>query len=995
MAKFFFLQVLFIFASVALFFVCAQETPQAPPLEEQPLQEAPQPATPQQQPAQPPAAKANENLDIVFLIDSSKSMTYTDPEEFRKVAVKAFLDITQDRGGDRIAVFQFAGWNETEPQGAVVFPLTEIPSDEAEREKVLSEAKEAIKTKITPFGKATDFNYAFQKCVLEIIQKRNEENAANKLWVLLLTDGEMDVVEGEVRPAYVTKAKADQPQGAKINREMLNKAATEMFEAEVIPALLAAEKNLFITCINLSSAESDILKMLSKKLSEEKCKIISTPRFDLESYVDVSNVKERYEPGQEIILQVGLKSANTFDFIKNPLIIKDSDIIIKPVDPQGVHHTRTIVSFADVPVAKKDIAYKIDEKSIGGKWSFNISSGVIRHTPTGRYAYESAPVRVSTTITSPIIEAKFTEKEAFAGQKIPITGRVTAGALSEDDIDKMPFTLTASNQKSGSTVDAKLDYNRQSETFSSTISLSESGEWKVKETPANFGKIVSPPDVIISVRDRSIRIFKMVDNKRQPISEIVVTAKDGFLGESIIVQPDLAPSETAEVSVSYSAAPKKEHTASFRVDQTEAKEAKYNITGKTPEKLVSLKIFRKPPSGREPDGFVTITCKIVGIEAPLAREISVICIPAEKGFPLWAILSICAGAVVILLLLWQYLSLPKFTGQQLILRNWPPYLLRDMRVSRRTAVGTEQLPGSLLFKLRGLKRFPRCAVLPKRNFILFVDGGLKSAWTALTHGCEISVQTADGREKFNYKYFDRPPTAQELETVPEGVLLGEDDFILAEDEDLIGKKEEVIPFARAIEKEEAVAAAPPAAEPPPTTTAPTEEPTEILFETKPEEEPRPTETAEELISAEPTEILTEEGEEPQIEPTLPGAVEAAATEPTQVLTGETPAEEEPALEKEVAEAFKELEEFIEPAKPSKPPEVEGEVTEEIAQAKESALEQEEGGETKPAAEEGATEEELPTTGEEEKEKAKEVSLEEELEKTFGELFEEEDKKEQE
>lgn len=193
MFKRLFLPVLFIIVSAALLSLYAQETPEAAPAAPSP-EEKPLPEHPGREKLED--KRASENLDIVFVIDSSKSMTWTDPEGFRKVAVKAFLDITQDRGGDRIAVLQFAGWNETESSEAVVFPLTEIPFDEAERGKAIREMKEALTTKMNLSGKGTDFNYAFQKDVFQIIQKRNEENALNNLWIVLLTDGEMDVVEG-------------------------------------------------------------------------------------------------------------------------------------------------------------------------------------------------------------------------------------------------------------------------------------------------------------------------------------------------------------------------------------------------------------------------------------------------------------------------------------------------------------------------------------------------------------------------------------------------------------------------------------------------------------------------------------------------------------------------------------------------------------------------------------------------------------------------------
>ena len=62
-------------------------------------------------------------LDIIFAVDASRSVMWTDPGEFRKALVASLIDITQDQGGGRIAVVQFGGWKETQDAGATVFKL--------------------------------------------------------------------------------------------------------------------------------------------------------------------------------------------------------------------------------------------------------------------------------------------------------------------------------------------------------------------------------------------------------------------------------------------------------------------------------------------------------------------------------------------------------------------------------------------------------------------------------------------------------------------------------------------------------------------------------------------------------------------------------------------------------------------------------------------------------------------------------------------------------
>ncbi len=127
-------------------------------------------------------------IDIVFLIDDSRSMQTNDPTDMRKVALKAFLDLTQEAGGDRIAVLRFAGW---EPKGKpfLVYPLTQIPQDPSKRAETLKAIKKAIEEKVTAGGMATDFNYAFSVALAEAIKPWLKTN--RPLWIILFTDGQM------------------------------------------------------------------------------------------------------------------------------------------------------------------------------------------------------------------------------------------------------------------------------------------------------------------------------------------------------------------------------------------------------------------------------------------------------------------------------------------------------------------------------------------------------------------------------------------------------------------------------------------------------------------------------------------------------------------------------------------------------------------------------------------------------------------------------------
>ncbi|RME04778.1 MAG: VWA domain-containing protein [Planctomycetota bacterium] len=202
-----------------------------------------------------------ERMDLVFLIDSSSSMKHNDPRKFRTTAVKAFLDITQDRGGDRVAIYQFAGWHETVLDRARVLPLTEVPFEKKARLRFLENVRKKIDTHIQPFGRATDFNCAFSKCLQEVFQRRGEYSD-RKLWVILITDGAMDVSrDREVFAGYLDYLKGG-GRGAS-DPVQLNRAAKRYFRQKVLPSL--QKKSVYITPILLANSgfKSEILELLA------------------------------------------------------------------------------------------------------------------------------------------------------------------------------------------------------------------------------------------------------------------------------------------------------------------------------------------------------------------------------------------------------------------------------------------------------------------------------------------------------------------------------------------------------------------------------------------------------------------------------------------------------------------------------------------------------------------------------------------------------------
>ncbi|MFH1423295.1 MAG: hypothetical protein ABIH42_11365, partial [Planctomycetota bacterium] len=466
--------------------------------------------------------------------------------------------------------------------------------------------------------------------------------------------------------------------------------------------------------------------------------------FDFQPYVDASRVLETYLPGDTISIQVGLRDPSNNAFVKDPALIKDIDVLVLPVGPNGVYRELTAIKFdQDTNEAKKDYNYLINEKAIGGVWDLNVSFGIIKYTLTEKYAYISDPVHINHKVISPVIEVTPSVLEGYIGQKIPLTGKITVGSVSQTDIDKMPFSLDVSNELSALKATATIDYDKQTETFSGTLDLNGSGDWKIDETPANAGKIIAPTGTIIKINDRDLNVFQLINGEKKEVTELITSSQTEIFKEDIIIEPTLAASEVAELSLAYTQGSGKEKDVALFTTETvsEQKEPKYEVNGEKPTSNVVLKLqIEKPLSAREPVGTVVVTYNVTNTDVSITKEIPVICVPIPKEIPIWVFI---VGGIVLLALIaflvW-FLTLPDFGEHRIVMvSDGSTYYLREMKIKRTMASGTEHAQGSLLFRLKRPKSAPKCDIMPKPGFQVAVDGEPKTAeWSQLSNGCEIA-----------------------------------------------------------------------------------------------------------------------------------------------------------------------------------------------------------------------------------------------------------------
>lgn len=226
---------------------------------------------PAQQGLPAPGGGRPETMDIIYVVDSSRSMERTDPKKVRLVMLRALADFFRNRPGDRLALLQFAGWGETnwysEKHGTLLFPLTAVPADAGQRDAFFRKFKDTIARKLKePFGVGTDFNVALDQGVSEVLKQRDSLGKVGKVWVVLFTDGDTEIRFRGARDKYLAIAKAA-GRDPREDRDALNDAANEVFYKEVLPRFEKMD-DLFFTPVDLrlnQKNENPILLKLSQK----------------------------------------------------------------------------------------------------------------------------------------------------------------------------------------------------------------------------------------------------------------------------------------------------------------------------------------------------------------------------------------------------------------------------------------------------------------------------------------------------------------------------------------------------------------------------------------------------------------------------------------------------------------------------------------------------------------------------------------------------------
>jgi hypothetical protein len=389
-----------------------------------------------------PARAQDDGYDIVIAIDASRSVIWNDDGNLSNRIVRTILDLARDRSGDRVAIVNFAAWNETRkngiflfpPEGDAEFPLKTVPAEQAERNEFFDNLKDLLDKNLKPFGRGTDLNLAFEKGIFEVNKAREKIGSKNQLRIVLFTDGFFDVVEDEVRSEY---KEAAQEKYKSVDRETLNRAAFDYFAEKVYPALKELKKKEdFIIDINdftnVERGKEDALKLLSELEKADHVKVNKQNMPRIMKDLVASWAQKPPSAGKHSKVEAG-----GGETVEHPFHIY-----------QGVKLTNVIV-IADTAEYETDIAGKADGKSIlsksgvetiGEKEATRIFN--LRGLPSGDYVINIVnPGSGNTTFD---ISVFFPEFELMP--QLACTGAEGKFLVPGD---KLEFTLTLSESVGG------------------------------------------------------------------------------------------------------------------------------------------------------------------------------------------------------------------------------------------------------------------------------------------------------------------------------------------------------------------------------------------------------------------------------------------------------------------------------------------------------------------------------------------------------------------
>ncbi len=400
------------------------------------------------------------------------------------------------------------------------------------------------------------------------------------------------------------------------------------------------------------------------------------------------------------------------------------------------------------------------------------ASGVHELVPEENPAYLLRPVpQSSVEVKARAYTASFSKSEAFEREPVRILVRGEAGAPGgvrvRHDGKEETLPVRPDPATKGHVVDLPAD---------------ASGSWEIL-VESGAGWEVKPGDAPrLAIKKRAFGVFAKAGEKLEPAREVVLDLKyreAARAGADLVLLFDVRKDEGAQVAATTESA----SGEGSLVFEQGGKSLAFPVAVAWEPGRLEFRLVVDAKGGAElPERAGTVRFK--GTVAGLAfdHEVAVKVRYPDKAAKIFAkLLPWLVGGLVLLLLLAWWFSLARWGAHQL--RYFKDnnldtrHYLRDLHAGlmRRAATGTPELPLTLRFALSGLRFTARRVTAAPSKVTLTHQGRQVGGSTELKHGDELVVESE--RTLYRYIYFEREPSADEIQAALAGLIAGDEIFL--------------------------------------------------------------------------------------------------------------------------------------------------------------------------------------------------------------------------
>jgi len=261
-------------------------------------------------------ARAQEGVDVVFMVDTSNFVSDSDPASSRLAVAHGVVDSMRNRGSQRIGVLELTGDAKADPGSWATLQLTALPEDPAEVSAFLDSTVHPALAGLGSDGACLPLNVAVEKHLAEMLKDRGP--ASRPLWLVMLTHGEADPSGPDGRSEYdwLTPdvwSKFENPGPGEperfrdeATRPQLKAAARSLFVERFPMQLESLGDNVVLSIVDVNADPNSAGEVIQAQIGDQEVPFLASVTDSEVLNLDGTNVREVIE---QLMLQAPFPEA--------------------------------------------------------------------------------------------------------------------------------------------------------------------------------------------------------------------------------------------------------------------------------------------------------------------------------------------------------------------------------------------------------------------------------------------------------------------------------------------------------------------------------------------------------------------------------------------------------------------------------------------------------------------------------------------------------------